>query len=93
MKLLPVHGNRREYERGIVLEAIREDSLDDAFALLRENLDPPVDIYESSRRYYTLVWACGNYVDYYFGRMIREAKRAGYNSRHACVNLVTQLPQ
>ena len=40
-----------------------------------------------------MVWACGDYVDDYFGRMVREAKRAGYNSRHASVNLVTQLPQ
>ena len=91
--LLPAHVHRREYEREIVLEAIKEESLDAAFELLRIHLDPPVDRFEATRKYYEMTWACGDYVDDFFGRMIKEAKRANHTNLQACTNLVTQLPQ
>ena len=91
--LLPAHVHRREYEREIVLEAIKEESLDAAFELLRTHLDPPIDRFEATRKYYEMTWACGDYVDDFFGRIIKEAKRANHTNLQACTNLVTQLPQ
>ena len=60
----------------IVLEAFKEEFLDAAFELLRTNMDPPVDRFEATRRYYEMCWACGDCVDNFFGRMIKETKRA-----------------
>ena len=93
IQLLPAHVNRREYERTIVLEAIKEETLNGAFQLLRENLDSPVDKFESTRKYYEMVWACGDYVEDFLGRMVKEARRAGHTIRQACINMVTQLPR
>ena len=89
IQLLPAHVHRLEYEREIVLEAIKEESLDAAFELLRSNLDPPVDRFEATRKYYEMSWACGDYVDDFFGRMIKESKRARHTNLQACVNFVT----
>ena len=38
------------------------------------------------------MWTCGDFVDDYFGRMVKEAKRVGHTNRHACINLVTKIP-
>ena len=37
--------------------------------------------------------ACGERVDDFFARLIKEAKRARHTTRQVCINLVTQLPR
>ena len=92
IQLLPAYLSRLVVERTLALEAIKRDTLDDAFKLLKDNLDPPDDIYEATRRYYSMEWSCGEFVDDFWVRVLREAKRAKHSARQAAVSLITQLP-
>ena len=62
------------------------------FKLLKDNLDPPDDMYESTRKYYAMEWSSGEFVDDFWVQLVKEAKRARHSSFQACVNLITQLP-
>ena len=80
-------------EKVVVLEAAKKDTLKGAFKLLQDHLDPPVDIYQATRRYYVMDWNTGERVDDYFVRMWKEARLSGHSTRQACVNIVSQLSQ
>ena len=60
--------------------------------MLKECLDPPVSVYDKTRKYYDMHWTSSQYVDDYFVRMWKEAKLAKHTTRQACINMVTQLP-
>ena len=92
IRLLPAYVGRREVERVVALEAIKKDTLDEAFKVLKDHLDPPVDVYQATRRYYRMDWSCGEQVNDYFVKMWKEARLSGHSTRHACVNMVSQLP-
>ena len=47
IRMLPVYVARREAERSLASVALGMDTLDDAFKLLRENLDPVIDEFEA----------------------------------------------
>ena len=76
IRLLPAYISRREVDRVIAIEAAKEESIDGAFKVLRDNLDPPIDKYEATRRYYDMHWASGEAFDDFFVRLWKEAKRA-----------------
>ena len=92
IKTLPAYIARREAQRAIAIEAAKKGTLEEAFKLLKESLDPPVNVYEKTRKYYDMHWTAGQYVDDYFVRMWREAKRAKHTTRQACTNMISQLP-
>ena len=92
VQLLPAYLSRREAERSLALEAIKRDTLDEAFKLLKDNLDPPDDVYEATRKYYAMEWSSGELVDDFWVRLVREAKRAKHSSLQASISLITQLP-
>ena len=73
IKTLPAYIARREAKRMIAIKVSKKGSLEEAFKLLKESLDPPVDVYERTRKYYDFHWAAGEFVDDYFVRMWREA--------------------
>ena len=54
IRMLPVHVARRDAKRSIASVALGKDTLDDAFKLLRDNLDPVIDEFEAVRRYYDM---------------------------------------
>ena len=59
IRMLPIHVARRETEHCIASVALGKDTLNDAFKVLRDNLDPVIDEFEAVRRYYGMHWACG----------------------------------
>ena len=75
VQLLAAYLSRREAERSLALEAIKRDTLDEAFKLLKDNLDPPDDVYEATQKYYAMEWSSGELVDDSWVRLVREAKR------------------
>lgn len=87
VQLLPAYVSRREVERALTLEAIKKDTLDEAFKLLKDNLNPPDDVYEATRKYYTMEWSSGEFVNDFWVRLLREAKRVKHSIRQAGVNL------
>ena len=48
--MFPAFVCRRQVEIGVSKEAVKCDNLDSAFKLLKETLDPPVDVYEATKR-------------------------------------------
>ena len=63
IRMLPVHVARRVAERSLAVVALGKETLDEAFKLLRDNLDPVIDEVEAVRRYYDMHWPCGELVD------------------------------
>ena len=59
---------------------------------MKESLDPPVNVYDKTRKYYDMHWTAGQFVDDYFVRMGREARHAKDTTRQACINMISQLP-
>ena len=66
--------------------------MDEAFKLLKDNLDPPDDVYEATRKYYPMEWSSGESVDDFWVRLVREAKPAKHSSLQTRINLIMQLP-
>ena len=91
-QMLPSFLIRHTYERAIVLEALKEETLTAAFNVLRLNLDPVVDIYEASLRYRGMTWSVGERIDDFFTKLWKEAIRAQHTIKQMCVALITQLP-
>ena len=54
-RLLPAYLWRGKLEERVVLEAIQKDTLENAFKLLKDRLDPPADIFEAIGRFRLLV--------------------------------------
>ena len=76
--------SRREVERVVALEAIKKDTLDEAFKVLEDYLNPPVDVYQATRRYYRMDWSCGEQVDDYFVKMWMEARLSTQHATRLC---------
>ena len=55
IKTLPAYIARREAERAIDIEAAKKGTLGEAFKLLKESLDPPVNVYDKTRKYYDML--------------------------------------
>ena len=55
VRLLPVYVNRGMLEERVVLDAIKKETLDDAFQLLKNKLDPAIDIFEATDRFRQLL--------------------------------------
>ena len=91
--LLPALVNRRTVESEISKEAVKCASLDEAFKLLRETLDPPVDVFEATQQFHEMKWQPGVQVDDYFVRLMRMAKRVKATIRMGCTTMTAQLPK
>ena len=72
---------------------MRNTGLDRAFKLLKETLDPPVDEYEATKRLHAMSWRPGKQVDDFLAALYKQAKRARYPIRTACVTATAQLPK
>ena len=84
---------RQEGEAGgVVLSAIKEETLDRAFAILNERLDPVVDVFEAAGTFRQLVWPVNEPVHDFFARYLEQGIRAGLNSKQSCILMTTQLP-
>ena len=92
VQMLPSFVCRDEYERDVTLLAIKEESIEAAFKVLQNALDSPIDEFEATARFRSMVCARGVRIVVYFTRLWKEAKRAGFHNRQVCVVLVTQLP-
>ena len=84
--------SRDEFERDKTLLAIQEETIEAAFKILCNTLDPPIDEFESTALVCSMVWGRGTRVEVFFTLLWREAKRAGFANRQVCVILTTQLP-
>ena len=92
IQMLPSYLIRRDYEKAIALEAINEKTLEQAFSVLTENLDPPIDLYEATSRYRAMQWSVGERIDDFITKLWAEARRSNHSTKQLCITLVTQLP-
>ena len=90
--ILPSYVCRNEYERDTVLLAIKEETIEAAFKVLCNALDPPIDELEATERFRSMNWARGVRIEVFFTRLWKEAKRAHVLNRQVCMVLTTQLP-
>ena len=94
ISMLPAYVCRRVAEREIVREVVGEtENLSQAFKILRDNLDTPVDVTKSMQSIRNLNWQPGTFIDDYFYELKAATVGAKAPLRIACVVLVTQLPQ
>ena len=91
-RLLPAYLCRGKLEERVVLEAIQKDTLENAFKLLKERLDPPADIFEAIGRFRLLVWPVGEQVYDFFAQYLEEGLRAGLSTKQVCMFMISQLP-
>ena len=75
IQILPSLLVRHEYEKAICLEAIKEETLEAAFEVLQENLDPAVDVFEATQQYRSIVWNVGERLDDFFMKLWQVAIR------------------
>ena len=92
IQILPSYVCRDEFERDTTLLAIKEESVEAAFKVLSNALDAPIDEFEATSRFRSMVWARGTRIEVFYTRLWKEAKRAGFLNRQVCITLVTQLP-
>ena len=93
IQILPSFVCRNGYEQSTVLEAIKEETLEAAFALLRASLDLPIDQFEAMLSFRRMQWARGARIEVFFDQLRRQAKRAGQSNLAACTALVGELPE
>ena len=92
IQILPSYVCRDEFERDTTLLAIKEETVEAAFKVLRNALDAPIDEFEATTRFRKMVWARGVRIEVFFTLLWKEAKRGGFYNRQVCVVIVTQLP-
>ena len=92
IQILPSYVCRDEFERDTTLLAIKEESIEAAFKVLSNALDAPINEFDATSRFRSMVWARGTRIEVFFTRLWKEAKRAGFLNRQVCVTLITQLP-
>ena len=66
VQILPSYGCRDEFERDTTLIAIEEETIEAAFKILCNTLDPPIDEFESTARVCSMVWGRGTRVEVFF---------------------------
>ena len=81
IRLLPAYVNRGKMEERVVLAAIQKETLDDAFKLLKERLDPPTDRFPATSKFRQMVWLVGELVYDFFSRYLEEGLRAGLSTK------------
>ena len=83
---------RNEYERDTALLAIKEETIETAFKVLCNALDPPIDELEAIARFRSMSWARGVRIEVFFILLWKEAKRDDFLNRQVFMVLTTQLP-
>ena len=92
--LLPAYVCRSLEEREVVREFVRTSArLDEAFKILKERLDNPIDEYASILRFCDLKWSPGVAIGDYYYSLLKAAGRARITVRTVCVMLIAQLPK
>ena len=74
------------------LEAIKEETLEAAFEVLQENLDPVVDMFEETQQYRSIVRIVGERLDDFYMKLWQVAIRCHHTNKQVSTTLVTQLP-
>ncbi|KAI6650042.1 Transposon Ty3-G Gag-Pol polyprotein [Oopsacas minuta] len=92
IQILPSYVCRDEFEKDTTLLAIKEETIEAAFKVLSNALDAPIDEFDATSRFRSMVWARGTRIEVFFTRLWKEAKRAGFLNQQVCITLVTQLP-
>ena len=92
VRLLPAYVTRGKLEKSVVLVAIQKDTLDEAFKILKERLDPTLDVFEAANTFRQLIWLVGELVHDFTARYLEERLKAGLNAKQVCAFMTTQLP-
>ena len=71
---------------------MQKETLDDAFKLLKERLDPPTDIFQATSKFRQMVWPVVELVYDFFSRYLEKGLRAGLSTKKICIFMTTQLP-
>ena len=82
----------RKLEEKVVLVAVEKETLAEAFAYLKERLDPEEDIFEAAAKFRRMAWSPGEPILDFFTRYLEEAVKAGLSAKAACVFMVSQSP-
>ena len=64
--ILPSYVCRNEYERDTALVAIQEETIEAAFKVLCNTLDPVIDEFEATARLCSMTWARGVRIEVFF---------------------------
>ena len=92
VRLLPAYVTRGKLEESVVLVAIQKDTLDEAFKILKERLNPTLDVFEAANTFRQLIWSVGELVHDFTARYLEEGLKAGLNAKQVCTFMTTQLP-
>ena len=92
IRLLPAYIKRGKLEERVVLTAIGEETLDGAFRLLKDRLDPKVDMFEAASAFRRLSWPVDEPVHDFLARYLEQGIKGGLNSKQVCVFMTSQLP-
>ena len=94
--MLPAHVNRRKAERELVREVVTDEktkTLSEAFTVLKNTLDPPVDKYKAMQDLCRLDWSPGVMIDDFYYSLKRLGHFADAQPKMICTLLVSQLPK
>ena len=94
--MLPAHVNRRRAERELIREIVTDkktETLSEAFSVLKDALDPPIDKYKAMQDLCRMDWSPGVMIDDYYYSLKRLGHFAGAQSEMICSLLVSQLPK
>ena len=92
VRLLPAYVKRGKPEERVVLTAIGEETLDETFCLLKDRLDPKVDIFEAASAFRQLSWPVNEPVHDFLARYLELGIKGGLNSKQVCIFMTSQLP-
>ena len=92
VKLLPAYVKRGRLEEKVGLRSTEKDTLEEAFAYLKERLDPEEDEFLAGANFRRMTWTPGEPVQDFFARYLEEATKAKLRPRAACVLMVSQAP-
>ena len=76
IRLLPAYINRGKLEDRVVLTAIKKTTLDEAFQVLKESLDPSIDTFEAAKKFRCMTWSSGELVYDFFAKYLEVALKA-----------------
>ena len=92
VKLLPAYVKRGRLEEKVGLRSTEKDTLEEAFAYLKERLDPEEDEFLAGANFRRMTWTPGEPVQDFFARYLEEATKAKLRPRAACALMVSQAP-
>ena len=79
IQILPSYVCRDEFERDTTLLAIKEESIEAAFKVLSNALDAPINEFDATSRFRSMVWARGAPIEVFLADYGRRQNEQGFS--------------